>query len=105
MCDEKEGVFICKYCNCCLYMWIFLWSYLSYEKFDGSFNIGTTDYIKSYSGGEYINVYVDYETYAQIKIKKMSFKLRYSDGLKLVKNEIVKGSQITDYEVNKISIR
>lgn len=83
----------------------FLWSYLSYEKFDGSFNIGTTDYIKSYSGGEYINVYVDYETYAQIKIKKMSFKLRYSDGLKLVKNEIVKGSQITDYEVNKISIR
>lgn len=79
----------------------FLWSYLSYEKFDGSFNIGTTDYIKSYSGGEYINVYVDYETYAQIKIKKVSFKLRYSDGLKLVKNEIVKGSQITDYEVNK----
>lgn len=79
----------------------FLWSYLSYEKFDGSFNIGTTDYIKSYSDGEYVNVYVDYETYAQIKIKKVSFKLRYSDGLKLVKNEIVKGSQITDYEVNK----
>lgn len=69
------------------------------KKFDGSFGVASNDFIKSYSNGDLVNVYISYETHTKTKIKEMSFKIRYSDGLKFIKDDINKGKIITDYKV------
>mgnify|MGYP004533044383 FL=1 len=85
----------------------FLFFNKKYEKFDGSFGVASNDFIKSYSNGDLVNVYISYETHAKTKIKEMSFKIRYSDGLKFIKDDINKGKIITDYKVknNKYDIK
>lgn len=85
----------------------FLLFHREYKQFNGSFDFVSRDFIKSYDNGDIVSVYISYETYSSVKIENVSFKIKYSDGLKFVKDDIINGGDITSYEVknNKYDIK